>query len=99
MLGTRQRLCCNDGCDQTGVAVPQQLSIAGLDDLERSRHLQPSLTMIHMPPNEFWRRADSFLIELQADQRHLRHQRGDFVLSFGSRRRRLLASRWRRRRS
>ncbi|MGN7870669.1 LacI family DNA-binding transcriptional regulator [Paracoccus sp. 22332] len=63
-----------------GVAVPQQLSIAGFDDLEWSRHLQPSLTTIHMPTNEIWRRAGSFLVDLLAGQRPLPHQRVDFAL-------------------
>lgn len=63
-----------------GVAVPQQLSIAGFDDLEWSRHLQPSLTTIHMPTNEIWRRAGSFLVDLLAGQRPLPHHCVDFAL-------------------
>lgn len=63
-----------------GVCVPQDLSVVGFDDLEWSRHLQPSLTTIHMPTNEIWVRAGNYLVDLLAGQTPLRHQRVDFSL-------------------
>ena len=40
-----------------GLAVPQQLSIVGFDDLELASHIQPALTTVHVPADEMWRCA------------------------------------------
>jgi LacI family transcriptional regulator len=37
-----------------GIAVPQALSIVGFDDLEMARHIQPSLTTLHVPTQLLW---------------------------------------------
>ncbi|WP_294926677.1 LacI family DNA-binding transcriptional regulator [uncultured Paracoccus sp.] len=63
-----------------GIRVPDQLSIVGFDDLEWSRHLQPSLTTIHMPTNEIWVRAGKYLVDLLAGLSPLKHQKVDFSL-------------------
>jgi len=63
-----------------GVAVPQDLSVVGFDDLEWSRHLQPSLTTIHMPTNEIWTRAGRYLVEVLADNAPVLHQQVQFHL-------------------
>jgi LacI family transcriptional regulator len=63
-----------------GLRVPQDVSVAGFDDLEWSRHLEPSLTTIHMPTNEIWVRAGSYLVEILASQTPVAHQRVDFSL-------------------
>lgn len=63
-----------------GLRVPDDLSVAGFDDLEWSRHLEPSLTTIHMPTNEIWVRAGAYLVEVLAGQTPVAHQRVDFSL-------------------
>ncbi len=45
-----------------GLQVPSDLSVVGFDDLEWSRHLQPSLTTIHFPTDEVWSRAGEYII-------------------------------------
>jgi LacI family transcriptional regulator len=37
-----------------GIGVPQALSIVGFDDLEMARHIQPSLTTLHVPTQLLW---------------------------------------------
>jgi LacI family transcriptional regulator len=37
-----------------GIAVPRALSIVGFDDLEMARHVQPSLTTLHVPTQLLW---------------------------------------------
>ena len=38
-----------------GIAVPETLSIVGFDDLEMARHIQPTLTTLHVPTQQLWR--------------------------------------------
>ncbi len=47
-----------------GVAVPQDLSITGFDDVEISAHLQPSLTSVHTDVVAWGRAAATRLLQL-----------------------------------
>jgi LacI family transcriptional regulator len=60
-------------CDSMGVAVPQQVSIAGFDDLEFAAHLRPPLTTIRVPAAEMGRRAGELLIARIGGQPHAAH--------------------------
>jgi LacI family transcriptional regulator len=42
---------------QLGIAVPQQLSIVGFDDLDLASHVQPALTTVRVPAEDMWRAA------------------------------------------
>jgi LacI family transcriptional regulator len=42
---------------QLGIAVPQQLSIIGFDDLDLASHVQPALTTVRVPAEPMWRSA------------------------------------------
>lgn len=66
--------------DKMGVRVPEQLSVVGFDDLEWSRHLHPSLTTIHMPTDEIWRRAGEYLVQTLAGFTAIKHHEVDFSL-------------------
>jgi DNA-binding LacI/PurR family transcriptional regulator len=50
--------------ERRGLSVPKSLSVMGFDDLEWSRHLRPSLTTIHLPTDEVWRRAGEYLMNV-----------------------------------
>lgn len=63
-----------------GVDVPGELSVAGFDDLEWSRHLKPNLTTIHIPTSDLWMRAGDYLIGVLEGIPVLKHQRLDTSL-------------------
>ena len=66
--------------DKLGVPVPEEVSVVGFDDLEWSRHLRPSLTTIHMPTDEIWRRAGEYLVQTLAGIPAIKHHEVDFSL-------------------
>lgn len=63
-----------------GLAVPDDVSVVGFDDLEWSRHFSPSLTTIHMPTDEIWLRAGEYLVDTLAGEPALLHREIDFSL-------------------
>lgn len=59
--------------ERHGLAIPDDLSVMGFDDLEWSRHLRPSLTTMHVPTDEVWARAGEYLVRALAGQPTVRH--------------------------
>lgn len=65
-------LCGNDvlavgairGATAMGLAVPDDLSITGFDDIEVAQLSQPALTTVHVPHREMGRRAAETLVEM-----------------------------------
>lgn len=63
--------CANDatamGCikylRETGIKVPEQVSVISVDDIEMSRYFNPMLTTIHIPIDELGRQAAKMLID------------------------------------
>lgn len=49
---------------QKGIALPQQLSIVGFDDVVMARYLFPALTTMHYPVERMARRASQLAIQL-----------------------------------
>ena len=49
-------------CGRRGIAVPQELSIVGFDDLEFAGQIVPALTTIHVPAEEIGLRAADYLL-------------------------------------
>lgn len=49
-------------CVARGVAVPDEMSIIGCDDIETARLVQPELTTVHIPARELGARAARMLI-------------------------------------
>lgn len=50
-------------CQRCGIAIPSQLAIAGLGDLEIARELAPALTTVRIPAYEIGRRAGEIVID------------------------------------
>jgi LacI family transcriptional regulator len=50
-----------------GIAVPQALSIVGFDDLEMARHIQPSITTLHVPTRQMWHTVGDRLVAALAN--------------------------------
>ncbi len=66
--------------ERRGLLVPHDLSVIGFDDLEWSRHLRPSLTTMHLPTDEVWRRAGQYLVHLLGGQSVPLHHEVDAFL-------------------
>lgn len=49
-------------CSRQGIAVPQEVSIVGFDDLEFAGQIVPALTTIHVPAEEIGLRAAEYLL-------------------------------------
>lgn len=49
---------------ETGLSIPQQLSVCGYDDAGLSKNIWPGLTTVHQPAEELVEKATRLLIEL-----------------------------------
>lgn len=69
-------------CREAGVRVPEDLSIAGFDDIETLRDLTPSLTTVQLPLEEMGARAAELALELDppVDEERVVKVRGEVVL-------------------
>jgi len=68
-------------CRDAGVAVPDELSIAGFDDIATLRDLVPSLTTVRLPLEEMGVRAGQLALELDPPERdRLVRVRGEVVI-------------------
>ncbi len=53
-----------------GLRIPEDVALAGFDDIELAQHLYPPLTTAQMPAHQLGRRAAEFLFERFANPRH-----------------------------
>ena len=49
--------------DRLGIAIPEQLSVAGFDDIPLARQVYPALTTVRQPLAEMAERAANMLIQ------------------------------------
>ena len=55
---------------EAGIRVPDDIAVAGFDDISSARYANPSLTTVDVPVHDLGRRAGERLIEhIQSDQR------------------------------
>jgi LacI family transcriptional regulator/LacI family repressor for deo operon, udp, cdd, tsx, nupC, and nupG len=70
--GVTAIFCCNDmmaigaltACRALGIAVPEQLSLVGFDDVEMAQFVTPPLTTIHQPRLRLGQMAMTMLLDL-----------------------------------
>lgn len=73
-------------CRDLGVAVPEDLSIAGFDDIATLRDLVPSLTTVRLPLEEMGARAAELALEVDPPSKDRVHRvRGEVVLRASAR--------------
>jgi DNA-binding LacI/PurR family transcriptional regulator len=60
-------------CHEHGVAVPQELSVVGFDDIAMANYVTPALTTIRQPKVELGRLATRVMLELLEDQSSENH--------------------------
>jgi DNA-binding LacI/PurR family transcriptional regulator len=71
-VGVTAIFCYNDmvaigvlnACRERGIAVPEELSIVGYDDIKIAGYVSPPLTTIHQPKEELGRIAMQMLLDL-----------------------------------
>lgn len=85
-------------CRGAGVAVPDELSLAGFDDIPIVRDLDPPMTTVRLPLHELGAQAASMALEGQSRRRRTVHVDGEVIIrastgrpaSFGRRRHELV---------
>jgi LacI family transcriptional regulator/LacI family repressor for deo operon, udp, cdd, tsx, nupC, and nupG len=74
--GVTAIFCYNDmiatgvllACRELGIAVPEELSVIGFDDIKMASYVTPALTTINQPKIEMGRLATQVLIDLLHNQ-------------------------------
>ncbi len=74
--GVTAMLCYNDrvavgglqACQRAAVAIPDELSVVGFDDLELAQWVSPPLTTVRQPKEEMGRLAMEMLLDLLAER-------------------------------
>jgi len=56
-------ICALQAAAERGIAVPQQLSVAGFDDIALAAHVTPPLTTVRAGGDELGRRAVEMLLD------------------------------------
>jgi LacI family transcriptional regulator len=67
-------------CQAEGVNIPEDISIAGFDDLDMSSQLIPALTTVHVPSAEMGKRAADHLVAQINHETTLLHTEIDIEL-------------------
>lgn len=68
-------------CRERGIRVPDDLSVAGFDDIETLRDLSPSLTTVRLPLEELGAKAAELALELEPPERdRIVRVKGEVVL-------------------
>lgn len=60
-------------CNSRGISVPGDISIAGIDDIELSAHVSPSLTTVHIPSRRIGTETVARMLSLIKDERRKEH--------------------------
>jgi DNA-binding LacI/PurR family transcriptional regulator len=71
-VGVTAIFCYNDliatgvliACRERGIAVPEELSVIGYDDIKMASYVSPPLTTIHQPKEELGRLAAQVMLDL-----------------------------------
>lgn len=79
--GVSALFCYNDmvaigallACHDLGIAVPEQLSVVGFDDIETAQYVTPPLTSVHQPKASLGRMAMRMLLDLLHDRPAIDH--------------------------
>jgi LacI family transcriptional regulator len=66
---------CLQEAQSRGLPVPDKLSIAGIDDIEMSAYLSPSLTTIHIPTSQIGEHSAQWLVQALAEPQKRREVR------------------------